>query len=106
MVIDSFKVFDDIAASHRELRRFSYEIAVQLMAWETTTLLLGEYSASDVETNPLFSIVDGLVVATQREEWGEQQRSLQIIKMRGAAHSTDKHTFGITPTGSKSSPRG
>ena len=43
VVIDSFKVFDDLATSREELRKFGYEIAVNLMAWETTALLLGEY---------------------------------------------------------------
>lgn len=99
VVIDSFKVFDDLASSPEELRKFGYQIAVQLMAWETTALLLGEYSATDVETNPLFSIVDGLILVTQREQWHEQQRSLQIVKMRGAAHSPDRHPFAITGDG-------
>jgi circadian clock protein KaiC len=35
VVIDSFKVFDDLARSHEELRKFGYEVAVNLMAWET-----------------------------------------------------------------------
>jgi len=99
VVIDSFKVFDDLASSVEELRKFGYQIAVQLMAWETTALLLGEYSATDVETNPLFSIVDGLISMTQEEQWHEQQRTLQIIKMRGVAHSTDRHPFVITREG-------
>jgi len=99
VVIDSFKVFDDLAASREELRKFSYQIAVQLMAWETTALFLGEYGASEYETNPLFSIVDGLIVVTQRESAGEQQRFLHVIKMRGAEHSRDEHTFSITRSG-------
>ena len=60
VVIDSFKVFDDLARSSEDLRKFGYELAVNLMAWETTALLLGEYGADDVQANPLFSIVDGL----------------------------------------------
>src|SRR5665647_921232 len=40
LVIDTFKVFDDLATSREELRKFSYELAVQLMAWEATAILL------------------------------------------------------------------
>ena len=47
VVIDSFKVFDDLASSREELRKFGYELAVNLMAWECTTLLLGEYAPQD-----------------------------------------------------------
>lgn len=99
IVIDSFKVFDDLASSREELRKFSYEVAVNLMAWESTALLLGEYRPSDLETNPLFAIVDGLVVLSQRESSGEQQRFFKVVKMRGTDHSRDDHPFIITTKG-------
>ena len=99
VVIDSFKVFDDLAESKESLRKFGYEIAVNLMAWETTALLLGEYGAADFERNPLFSIFDGMVVLSQREYSGEQQRFFQMLKMRGTDHSRDEHVFVITPNG-------
>jgi circadian clock protein KaiC len=99
VVVDSFKVFDDLAKSREELRKFGYEIAVNLMAWETTALLLGEYGPADIVSNPLLSIVDGLVMLTQRESSGEQQRFFQIVKMRGTVHSRDEHSFVISPSG-------
>jgi circadian clock protein KaiC len=99
VVIDSVKVFDDITASRRELRKFIYEIVVALMAWEATVLLVGEYAKLDFTSSPLFAIVDGLIVLSQREFLGEQQRFLQIIKMRGTDHSRDEHPFVITSKG-------
>lgn len=99
VVIDSFKVFDDLAKSKEELRKFGYEIAVNLMAWETTALLLGEYGPADVASNPLFSIVDGLVIMSQRESLGENQRFFKIVKMRGTNHNRDDHPFVITDGG-------
>lgn len=99
VVVDSFKVFDDLAQSREELRKFGYEIAVNLTAWQTTALLLGEYGREDIATNPIFSIVDGLVTLTQRESSGEQQRYFQTVKMRGTAHSRDEHAFVINANG-------
>jgi circadian clock protein KaiC len=99
VVIDSFKVFDDLAQSREDLRKFGYQVAVQLMAWETTTFLLGEYGPREIESNPVFSIVDGLLTVSQREQSGEQQRFIQIVKMRGTQHSRDEHTFVITDSG-------
>jgi len=99
VVVDSFKVFEDLARSREELRKFSYEVAIQLMAWECTTLLLGEFNQKDIETNPLFSIADGLIRLTVREESGEQQRFLQAIKLRGTDHSRDEHPFSISTSG-------
>jgi circadian clock protein KaiC len=99
VVIDSFKAFDDLAQSKEERRKFDYEIAVKLMAWETTALLIGEYASSDYENNPLFSIVDGLFLLSQREALGEAQRFFRIVKMRGTDHTRDEHPFLITSRG-------
>jgi len=99
VVIDSFRVFDDLARSREELRKFDYEIAINLMAWEVTTFLLGEYGTSELSGNPLFSVVDGLFVMSQREQSGEQQRFLQPVKLRGTQHSRDEHAFIITSAG-------
>ena len=99
VVIDSFKVFDDLATSREEQRKFSYDLAVHLMAWETTAFLLGEYGPSDLASNPMFSIVDGLVLLTHGEQAGEPQRFLQILKMRGTDHSREQHPFVISSAG-------
>jgi circadian clock protein KaiC len=99
VVIDSFKAFDDLAKSEEELRKFDYEVAVNLMAWEATTLMIGEYAPFDYESNPLFSIVDGLFVLSQRESLGEAQRFFKIVKMRGTDHNRDEHPFLITSRG-------
>jgi circadian clock protein KaiC len=99
VVIDSFKAFDDLTHSKEALRKFGYELVVNLMAWEITTFLLGEYGPQDIQTNPLFSIVDALIVVTQREQSGEQQRFIQVVKMRGTEHSRDEHAFVITADG-------
>lgn len=99
IVIDSFKAFDDLARSRQELRSFGYEIAVTLMAWEATSFLLGEFGPSEYQTNPLFSIVDGICVMSQREVLGEHQRFFQMVKMRGTSHSRDEHPFAITHRG-------
>ena len=99
IVIDSFRVFDDLAKSREEQRKFAYELAVQLMAWEATAMLLGEYAPADLQANPMFSVVDGLLLLSNREQSGEQQRVLQIVKMRGTPHSRDEHTFTISANG-------
>src|SRR5688500_15369063 len=99
IVIDSFKVFDDLAKSRQELRTSCYDIAVTLMAWEATAFLIGEFAPSEYQTNPLFSIVDGLCVLSQRQASGEHQRFFQVIKMLGTNHSRDEHPFAISEHG-------
>lgn len=99
VVIDSFKVFDDLAKSSRELRTFSYAIAVHLLAWEATSVLIGEYGDRDLASNPIFSVSDGLVRLEQSRLAGEPQRLLTLVKMRGSAHSRDSHPFVIDGDG-------
>lgn len=99
IVIDSFKSFDDLNRSGGEMRKFGHKIAVSLMAWEATALLLGEYSPSDYETKPFFSIADGLIALYHEEVSGEWQRFIQVHKMRGVAHNRDPHAFGIGDAG-------
>jgi circadian clock protein KaiC len=99
VVVDSFKVFDDLAGSAEAMRRFGYQLVVNLMAWECTTFLLGEWAPDQYETNPVFSIIDGLVIVRQQEIAGEQQRLLRIMKMRGTDHNRDTHSFVITDDG-------
>src|SRR5690606_4084408 len=99
VVIDTFRVFDDLSESRERLRKFGYELAVNLMAWEVTAFLLGEFGPQDIATNPLFSIIDGMILMHQREQSGEQQRFIQVVKMRGTDHSRDEHSFAITNDG-------
>jgi circadian clock protein KaiC len=98
VVIDSYRVFDDLTRSSEELRKFTYELTVRLMAWECTTFLLGEYNPHQFE-HPAYSAIDGIITLKQQQQSGEQQRLLQVIKMRGTAHSRDEHPFVVTAEG-------
>jgi circadian clock protein KaiC len=71
------------------------------MAWEITTLLVGEYDPEDFSRNSLSAIVDGLLLLSQRESLGECQRFFQIVKMRGTNHSREEHPFLISGDGLK-----
>lgn len=99
VVIDSFKAFDDLATSKEELRKFSYEVAVKLMAWECTSLLLGEFVPEDINSSPLSSVVDGIIILSQEQESGENQRFIQVTKMRGTAHNRDRQPLAISDKG-------
>lgn len=99
VVIDSFKVFEDLSTTKEELRKFSYGLAVSLMVWECTTLLLGEFSSEDLDTSPLISIVDGLIKLKLEQVSGERQRFIRIVKMRGTDHNREEHVMSITRDG-------
>lgn len=99
VVIDSFRAFEDLTSSADEYRKFTYEIAVRLMAWECSGFLLGEFGPDEIGSGPLFSVIDGLIVLSQEEASGVQQRFVQVVKMRGTNHDRNKHPFAITCRG-------
>lgn len=101
VVIDSFKVFAELSQSREGLRKFTYEVAINLMAWQCTSFLLGEFTKQDLEVNPLSSIVDGILMLTLEDQSGERQRFIQISKLRGSNHSPDKHPMEISQKGIK-----
>ena len=101
VVIDSFKVFDDLAESREELRKFGYELAVNL--WPGRHAPSAASTDPRAATNPFFSIVDGADHAHPARGVGRAAAVPQIVKMRGTAHHRDEHPFVITPTASRSS---
>ena len=99
VVIDSFKVFEDLAESKEDLRKFTYEIAIQLMAWEITAFLIGEYNKHSIESSPLFSVVDGIITMTGRANYAAEHRYLRVLKMRGTEHEQNKYPYEIGSNG-------
>jgi circadian clock protein KaiC len=99
VIVDSFKVFDDLAQDQGQLRKFSYEVAVQLMAWEITGFLLGEYGLSQIENSPLASVVDGIITMTNEETNHVSRRIMRIMKMRGTDHHLNPQEFKICGKG-------
>ena len=99
VVLDSFKAFGDFVTTSGKYRNFSYEVVVRLMAWDCTVLLLGEFGEENIKVNPLFSVVDGLVIMKQMMVSGEQRRIIQVVKMRGTDHDREAHSFAINDKG-------
>ena len=99
VVIDSFKAFEDLAESKEDLRKFTYEIAVQLMAWEITAFLIGEYNKESIETSPLSSVVDGIITLTGRLSFADEHRYFKVLKMRGTNHDQNSYPYEIGDSG-------
>lgn len=99
VVIDGFRAFDELARSPEDVRDLGYEIAVRLMVWECTSLLLDGYRPGDLATRSLFSVVDGVILLSDDGSSGRPRRFLRVVKMRGTAHSRERHAFEIGPAG-------
>jgi len=87
-----------------ELQRFVQELGMHLTSWEATTFLVGEYDEAD-QSNPIFTVADGLIWLSQDTYQGSMVRKLEVKKMRGLATLPGHHTVRITDEGMRAFPR-
>jgi len=95
VVIDSFKAIHDLAPSPKEMRTFTYDLAVELSAVQATTILVGEYTANQMGEAPEFAVADGIIWMTLRRSELGASRYLEIVKMRGVAQPIIPFSFDI-----------
>ena len=109
VVVDSFRSVHQAAERAEngalDLQHFVQQLAVRLTSWEATTFLVGEYLASEVEQNPVFTVADGLLWLFQSLDRNSMVRKMQVMKMRGQAPIPGLHTFRITNDGVRVFPR-
>lgn len=105
VVIDSFKAMRDALGDAPQIRRFVYDLAVQVAGWGAATLLLGEYTEEEMATFAEFAIADGIIrFGTSRDDL-TAIRTVEVLKLRGAASVTGRHFFEIGADGLTFYPR-
>jgi circadian clock protein KaiC len=105
VVIDSFKSIHDLLGEKTRSRAFVYDLAVQLAAWGTTSLLVGEYSEEDVSREPEFAIADGIIRLSNQPQELTAMRVLEVTKLRGAQYISGRHFFELGEDGATFYPR-
>jgi circadian clock protein KaiC len=106
VVVDSFKsvVRKSLEEGQMDVGHFVQRLALQLTSWSATTFLVGEYLDPD-DSNPLFSVADGIFWLSQSTTGNSVTRKLQVIKMRGQGQISGLHTMAITDAGVVVYPR-
>jgi circadian clock protein KaiC len=104
MVIDSVKMLRDFVTEH-ELRTALYRLTSRVAHSKTVLLLLGEYSAEEMDSGVEFSLADGILQLCYQPREPVDRRWMRVVKMRGGAHLEGKHTFRIGPDGFEVFPR-
>ena len=100
--VDSFRsvmlasAADGAAAT--QLQAFVQQLGVQMTSWQATTFLIGEYFDEE-ESNPVFTVADGIIWLRQSLQRNSMVRMLEIKKMRGQATLSGLHAFRITSAG-------
>jgi circadian clock protein KaiC len=105
VAIDSFKAVHDLAENHTEIRKFGFDLAVNLTTWGVTTFLIGEYVDSAIQEEPIFAIADSILCLRYEPSGLHYQRFLDVAKLRGSEYFEGRHPYTITEGGLTVYPR-
>ncbi|MBN2251009.1 MAG: AAA family ATPase [Candidatus Altiarchaeota archaeon] len=107
VVIDSVTAICNSLQDASEIREFLFELGLQLQYLDCTTILISEvppmafqYSVFGIEE----FITDGVILMRELENKGDLLRTLQVVKMRGVAHSRNRNILEISTRGIELKP--
>lgn len=83
---------------NNNLPQFVQQLGMLMTTWQATTFLIGEYF-TETDTNPIFTVADGLIWLRQSVQRNSMVRKMEIMKMRGQPTLPGLHTFRITNAG-------
>jgi circadian clock protein KaiC len=104
IVIDSSKALHDVMPAD-DLRRALYDLASKVALSDAVLILVGEYTAADVRSQPEFAIADGIVQLENEASGPVDRRWLRVLKMRGSEIAPGQHSFRLTTDGFEVYPR-
>jgi len=88
---------------NNNLPQFVQQLGMLMTTWQATTFLIGEYF-TETDTNPIFTVADGLIWLRQSVQRNSMVRKMEIMKMRGQPTLPGLHTFRIATSGIKVFP--
>ncbi|MHC8400602.1 ATPase domain-containing protein [Pseudomonas sp. MDT1-17] len=83
---------------NNNLPQFVQQLGMLMTTWQATTFLIGEYF-TETDTNPIFTVADGLIWLRQSVQRNSMVRKIEIMKMRGQPTLPGLHTFRIASSG-------
>jgi circadian clock protein KaiC len=105
LVIDSFKALTPYATDEGAFRRFLHGLAGRLSAFPVTSLWIGEYDSAELSTAPEFAVADAIVSLSSDRVGQREMRVLQVLKLRGSAFLSGRHSYRISEAGIDVFPR-
>jgi circadian clock protein KaiC len=103
LILDGLVAAEEIAPTERAFKKFIHGLQVMTGMIGCTTLLLTTGGGKGLKAE--HTMVDGLLVLSERTFGVRAVRELTIRKFRGSAHFRGKHSFDITGDGIVVHPR-
>lgn len=105
VVLDGFRGVRETAEHPEEARRFIYEVSNRLSLLGVTLLLTSEANVRDVTFFPEATTADVLLGLAFDAIGARERRTLEVLKVRGAAPLPGWHTLAISDDGVTIYPR-
>ena len=105
VVVDSFRGLKHALEVKAQERGAIFDMTARLSMMSCTSLLLGEYTALELETDSEFAIADGIINLWHATSGPQDRRTLHVSKMRGMSYLGGEHSFAITEQGLTVYPR-
>jgi circadian clock protein KaiC len=105
VAIDSFRAVGELLRGQADMRRFIYDLAVQMAGWGATTFLVGEYTRDEYSGFAEFAIADGIIRLGSERQQLTSIREMEVLKLRGSSYISGQHFFDISPSGIAVYPR-
>lgn len=83
---------------NNNLPQFVQQLGMLMTTWQATTFLIGEYF-SETDSNPIFTVADGLIWLRQSVLRNSMVRKMEVMKMRGQPTLPGLHSFRIGQAG-------
>lgn len=105
VIVDSFRGLKHVLEVSVRARGAIFDAAAQLSIVGCTSILVGEYTPHEIQTEPEFAIADGIINLMHATEGAQERRTLRISKMRGVSYLGGEHSFAINDSGIRVFPR-
>ena len=96
IVIDPINVVNNFVDNYRQ---FLFELVTLLKNWSAVSILTGEIKEGEKYPEDVGYTADGIISLLMKTEDNVIKRYIQILKMRGTAHSMALHPLDITSNG-------
>jgi circadian clock protein KaiC len=104
LVLDGLVTVEEMVEEDLDLKQFFNDLHAYMQAAGCTGFLLTQ-PALDHQTNPIYTVLDGVVSLDMRLIGSRLVREIQVMKLRGSAFIEGLHTFQITDQGLVVYPR-
>jgi circadian clock protein KaiC len=105
VVIDSFRAMHAFAKDDASYRLFLDALTRQLSAAATTSVWIDEYGRSNAADAPEFAVADTIIALDIKQLNAREQRTLQVLKMRGSGFQSGQHAYRLSSKGINVFPR-